>query len=73
MEPFRILVDRQVRGAGLEKFEHDEKVMMLELLNQEVLIEGKKQLVNNAIKIYCKSVLDALSEGDISLIKFYSL
>ena len=73
MEPFRVLVDRKVRSVWPAKFEHDEKIMMLDIFNQEVYIDGRKQLVNNAIKIYSKSVLDALSEGDISLIKFYSL
>ena len=73
MEPFRVLVDRKVRSMWPAKFEHDEKIMMLDIFNQEVYIDGRKQLVNNAIKIYSKSVLDALSEGDISLIKFYSL
>ena len=73
MEPFRILADRKVRSMWPVKFEHDEKLIMLEILNQEVSIDGKNQVVNNAIKIYCKSVLDALSEGDISLIKFYNL
>ena len=73
MEPFRVLVDRKVRSMWPGKFEHDEKIMMLDIFNQEIYIDGRKQLVNNAIKIYCKSVLDALSEGDVSLIKFYSL
>ena len=73
MEPFRVLVDRKVRSMWPSKFEHDEKIMMLDVLNKEVYIDGRTQIVNNAIKIYCKSVLDALSEGDISLIKFYNL
>lgn len=73
MEPFRVLVDRKVRSMWPPKFEHDEKIEMLDVLNQEVYIDGRNQIVNNAIKIYCKSVLDALSEGDISLIKFYNL
>lgn len=73
MEPFRVLVDRKVRSMWPSKFEHDEKIEMLDALNQEVYIDGRNQIVNNAIKIYCKSVLDALSEGDISLIKFYNL
>ena len=29
--------------------------------------------MNNAIKIYCKSVLDALNEDDSSLIRFYKI
>lgn len=71
MEPFRILIDRQVKKHLLEKFETEEKRVMLQILQQEVLIGGRKEYVSNAIKIYCKSVFDALSANDVSLIKFY--
>ena len=73
MEPFRILVDRKVSNLMPDKFEHEEKMILVNILNEEVIIDGRRQLINNAIKIYCKSVLDALSDGDISLIKFYSV
>ena len=36
-----------------------------------VIIDGKTNYINNAIKIYCRSLFDALNEGDIALIKFY--
>lgn len=71
MEPFRILVDRQVKKYLPEKFETEEKRAMLQILQQEILIGGRKEYVSNAIKIYCKSVFDALSANDVSLIKFY--
>ena len=71
MEPFRALVDRKVRLLMPVKFEHEEKVIMLGLLQQEVVIAGRKELVPNAIKIYVRSVFDALNEKDVSLIKFY--
>ena len=71
MEPFRILVDRQAKKYLPEKFEPEEKRVMLQILRQEVLIGGRKEYVNNAIKIYCKSVFDALSANDVSLVKFY--
>ena len=71
MEPFRILVDKRVVKLMPEKFEHEEKIYMVDLLNQEVVIDGKNNYINNAIKIYCKSVLDAINENDISLIRFY--
>ena len=73
MEPFRVLVDRKVKSMMPDKFEHEEKMLLVNLLNEEVIIDGRKQLINNAIRIYCKSVLDALSDGDISLIKFYAV
>ncbi len=71
MEPFRILVDRLAYKMELEVFEHEEKMRLIDLLNHEVVIDGKKNYVNNAIKIYCKSVFDAINEQDISLIRFY--
>lgn len=33
---------------------------------------GKENYVVNAIKIYCKSVFDAINDNDVSLIRFYS-
>lgn len=71
MEPFRILIDEEVSLMKPEKFEHDEKMRMVNVLNREVVIDGKRNYLNNAIKIYCKSVFDALNEQDISLIRFY--
>ena len=71
MEPFRILVDKKVMQLLPEKFEHDEKMAILSMVNDEVIIDGKHSFVVNAIKIYCHSVFDALNENDISLIKFY--
>lgn len=71
MEPFRVLVDREVFGMNLVKFEHEEKMQLVNLLNYEVKIDSKMQYVNNAIKIYCKSIFDALNEDDSSLIRFY--
>lgn len=71
MEPFRPLIDRKVRRMEPEKFEHEEKMQVLDVLNEEVVIGGKKEFINNAIKMYCKSIFDALNDKDPSLIKFY--
>ncbi len=73
MEPFRVLVDREVAGMGIQELEHAEKMRLVNILNNEVQIDGKTQYVNNAIKIYCKSVFDALNENDSSLIRFYKV
>lgn len=73
MEPFRILVDREVVGMRLEEFGHPEKMRLVDLLNHEVQIDGKTQYINNAIKLYCRSVFDALNENDSSLIRFYNI
>ena len=73
MEPFRPLVDKCVLGMKLEHFEHEEKMWLVDILNQEVQIDGKIQYVSNAIKIYCKSVFDALNEDDSALVRFYKI
>ena len=73
MEPFRVLIDQKVLRMKLMDFEHEEKMQLVNVLNQEVLIDGKKQYVNNAIKIYCKSVFDALNDDDSSLMRFYRI
>lgn len=71
MEPFRTLIDEKVISMHIESFGHEEKMSILDLLNKEVYIDGKQNTLNNAIKIFCKSVFVALSERDISEIKFY--
>ena len=45
---------------------------MLEILQSEVMISGRREFLLNAIKIYVRSVFDAINEKDISLIRFYS-
>ena len=75
MEPFRILVDREVvsmgtLGLGFE-FQKDAKRQITEILNQNVRINQTNQTVLNAIKIYTRSVFEAINEGDLSLIHFY--
>ncbi len=73
MEPFRILIDRVVVKMPLEKFETVHKRVLWDVLNKYVLIEGKRQTVLNAIKIYTKSVFDALNDGDLANIRFYRI
>lgn len=73
MEPFRILVDRLVYQINPDKFEHEEKMQLVDLLNHNVVIDGKNNYVSNAIKIYCKSVFDAIDENDVSLIRFFKI
>lgn len=71
MEPFRILVDKKVYEMEPEKLGHEEKMELVNIMNQEVNIDGKRNYVSNAIKIYCRSVFDAVNENDVSLLKFY--
>ena len=71
MEPFRPLVDNLIKQMAPEKFEHDEKMEVVKLLQKEIILAGRKEYLSNSMKLYCRSVFDALNDGDISLIKFY--
>ena len=68
MEPFRIIVDMVVKETQFTKFETEEKHIMLTVLQKEIKIAG-----TNAIKIYVKSVFDALTDRNIERIIFYEL
>lgn len=73
MEPLRPIVDQKVYDMNLCTFGKEEKMELVDLLNRSVRINERIEYLNNAIKIYCKSVFDALCDKDISTIKFYSL
>ncbi len=72
MEPFRTIVDRKVREYMPEKFEKEEKRIILTLLSDEFIIDSRRQTLLNTVKIYVKSVVTAIEDCDISAIKFYS-
>ncbi|MBQ3437162.1 MAG: type II CRISPR-associated endonuclease Cas1 [Fusobacterium sp.] len=71
MEIFRPLIDELVFSMNIEKFEVEEKHEIVNILNKSVYIDSRNQYLTQAIKIYCKSVLDAIEEKDLSLIRFY--
>ena len=71
MEPFRPMVDLTVKMMRPEKFERDEKIQVLKMLEKEVFIADRKEVLTNAVKIYARSIFDALSDQNPSLIKFY--
>ncbi|MCM1235375.1 MAG: type II CRISPR-associated endonuclease Cas1 [Ruminococcus flavefaciens] len=73
MEPYRILVDRIVYAGAFERFETDEKHQMLHVLETEVKIGGSRQILPNAVRIYVRSVFDALCDNDYSEILFYTV
>lgn len=73
MEPYRVLVDQAVYDMRIQQFGTEEKMAMVDLINSMVVIAGRSEYVGNAVKIYCKSVFDALNEKDASLIKNYEL
>ena len=70
MEPFRPYVDLAVYTDEWKDFGPEEKHKMINLLNSSVKIRCTEQTMLNAIKIYTKSVFDALCEDNAALIKF---
>lgn len=73
MEPYRVLVDRLVYDMAPKEFGKNEKRLLLSIFNQRVKIKGQSQFVMNAIKIYCKSVFDAINGKDSAEIMFFNL
>jgi len=73
MEPFRPLVDRIVYQLQPEEMTKEVKYALVDLLNEQVMIDGNKQYVSAAIRIYCASVIEAMNQKDTGEIKFYSL
>lgn len=70
MEPFRILVDREVYATHPQNFGKEEKHLLWNVLNKTVAIENSHQTVLNAIRIYTRSVFDAIGDADPSKIQF---
>lgn len=74
MEPLRPFVDALVYDMLLKKklscFRTEQKHQLLDVLNTNVINSEKKVTLNYAIKIYCKSIFDALNNNDLSLIKW---
>lgn len=71
MEPFRPLVDELVYDIKPIKFEKEEKAQLLSVLNQTLIIENSQQHLINVVKIYCKSIFEALNQNDLSLVRFF--
>ena len=55
----------------ITEFDSKVKYQLLDVLNQEVRINGNKEYVSKAIRIYVKSVCDAIEEQDLTFLKFY--
>ncbi len=73
MEPFRPLVDMIVYGFSTEEaiLSTEEKMALVDVLNKTIRIDGFKTTVLNGIRVYVRSVLDALSCGDVTRIRMY--
>ena len=73
MEPYRILVDREVYKLQPQQFESDDKHALWKLMDQKVIINETRQTVNNAIKIFTRSVFEAINDADVSELLFFEI
>lgn len=73
MEPFRVLIDRCVLSLEFGELDKHVRLALISVLNNEVMIRGSVQTVSNAIRIYVKSVFDALNERELSHLAFYQI
>ncbi len=71
MEPFRPIIDFEVSIMKPQSFESDEKRQMQMQLQREVMINGRRETLINSIKIYCKSIFDAIEQQDLCRIRFF--
>lgn len=70
MEPLRPLIDTKVAKMAPIQFEREEKMQLVELLNNTVIIDGQRQYLLLAIRIYCAGLLKALQKNKLSEIKW---
>lgn len=70
IEVWRILIDMEVCNMDYNVFDSCKKINLISILNQKIKFDGKIYFVNQAIYLYCKSIIDALNENDISLVRF---
>lgn len=70
MEPLRPLVDHFAIEINPKQFKRDERISMAGILNTHVKFNGKKWYLNDAIPLYCRSIVEALSSGDLNKIHF---
>lgn len=71
MEPFRVIVDELAYKENPQKFEKDEKRKLQNILNLKFRINNLNHYLSDVIKIYTKSIFDALSSNDLSLVRFF--
>lgn len=73
MEPFRVLVDRRVSSLEIKEFDKNVRLALIDLLHEDVVIRGSTQTLLNSVGIYVRGVFDALNEGDLTELEFYSI
>ncbi|MBQ9608586.1 MAG: type II CRISPR-associated endonuclease Cas1 [Lachnospiraceae bacterium] len=73
MEPFRIIIDAEIINNEYKNFGTEEKHTLVNVLNKSYIVRGQEQTLLNAIKLYTKSVFDAINEENPELIKFVEI
>ena len=71
MEPYRPLIDKCVLEMNPTELGTTEKANLVDILNQEIVIDGKRNYLINAIRIYCRSVFDAMNTKKPEKLRFY--
>lgn len=67
MEPFRPLVDTAVIKLDPDGFTTEHKHYLQQILNWEIMLDGKKYTLNSAISVYVRRVLSALEDGTLTV------
>ena len=71
MEPFRIEVDKYVYFHQKEELTKEHKYDLAAILGKSVRAFNMEMSLNQAIKIFVKSVTDVMNSGNISGLKSY--
>lgn len=71
MEPFRILIDEIVYNNIGKKFDFDYKILLVNVLNTKVYMDGKEYYLTNAIQMYLKGVFTSLDNCDYDKMLMY--
>lgn len=69
IEPLRGIVDSCVVNFEHKNFTREQRLQLIDLLNKEVIIDDTNQYLLAAIRIYCKSVFDSISENNMDLLR----
>lgn len=72
MEPFRPIVDKYVWDKMPKELDKDTRIGLIRLMEQEVQIDGSRQHLTNALRIYCRSVFEALNQQSMDELRFYT-
>lgn len=65
MEPLRPLIDNAVMKMQPQVFEKEQKWELVRLLHTDVKLDGKKQVLLYALRLYCASAFRALQNNDV--------